>query len=297
MSQNRIGYIGGSDIAAVMGLSRWKSPLQLWAEKTGTIVDDREESEASELGRELEDFVARKFGRKTGLKVRKAPQIYKHKQYDFFRCQVDRLITGTDELLEVKTANQYKLKEWSGDDIPQEYILQVMWQLGITGRNKGWIAVLIGGQKFLYKEIVFDNELFNKMVEQALIFWQCVQDKIPPLACGIDNPFIIELNPTHDDNIKEAQEEMDTKIGLLQETKFHIDQLIQTKDELEAQIKQVIGSALGIKTSKYVVTWKEQISKRLDNDKLKADGLYDKYLKQGSTRVLRVKLEKEKQNV
>src|SRR3990167_5448706 len=176
---NRVGFIGGSDIAAVCGLSKWKSPLQLWAEKTGKIEPkDLSDNEAVELGVELDDFCAKKFERKTGMKVRRSPKVYKHKDYDFFKCQVDRLIESTDMLLEVKTTSAWMVKDWEGEEIPLDYILQVQWQLGITGRKVGYICVLIGGQKFRYKQIAFDQELFNNLISQALIFWQMVQDEV-----------------------------------------------------------------------------------------------------------------------
>ena len=66
-AEERRQYIGGSDIAAVMGMSRWKTPLTLWLEKTGEIESTtNSNNEAVELGRELEDFVAKKFTRVTG---------------------------------------------------------------------------------------------------------------------------------------------------------------------------------------------------------------------------------------
>jgi len=153
---DRTKFIGGSDIAAVMGMSRWVTPLQLWSEKTGKIEPkDLSDNEAVEMGTELEETVARIFTKRTGKKVRRAPKNYTHPDNDFIRCQVDRLVEGTDELLECKTASAWKEKEWEGEEIPAEYILQVQWQLGITGRKVGHIAVLIGGQKFLYKASFF----------------------------------------------------------------------------------------------------------------------------------------------
>ena len=161
--EERKSYIGGSDIAAVMGMSRWKTPLQLWAEKTGKVEQpDLSNVEAVEMGSELEETVARMFTKRTGKKVRRAPKDYTYKhsskgggvdidaEFSFIRCQVDRLVEGTDELLECKTASAWKEKEWEDEEIPAEYILQVNWQLGITGRSIGHIAVLIGGQKLVY---------------------------------------------------------------------------------------------------------------------------------------------------
>lgn len=150
---NRNTYIGGSDIAAVMGLSRYNTPLKIWAEKTGKIEPaDLSAIEAVQLGSDLEEFVSAQFTKATGKIVRKAPKAYTHKDYPYMVAHIDRLVTGTDELLECKTCSFFKGEEWKDEEIPQEYILQVMWYLGITGRKVGYIACLIGGQKFVYKK-------------------------------------------------------------------------------------------------------------------------------------------------
>lgn len=254
--EDRKQYIGGSDIAAVMGVSRWKTPLQLWAEKTGAVeADDLSNNQAVQLGIELEEFCAKKFEKETGMKVRRAPQRYTHKEYPFMACQVDRLVTGTDELLEVKTCSAWKEREWAGEDIPIEYILQVSWQLMVTGRKVGHICVLIGGQKFIYKKIEADQGMFDKMIESAKSFWKMVEDRIPPVAEAADNSFMVELYPTANDQIKEASETISEAIGLLQQTKAQIIEMEKTKDALESQIKEVIGSNAGIKTPEFTVKW------------------------------------------
>ncbi len=288
---DRKTFIGSSDIAGIMGISRWSTPLQLWAEKTGKVEPkDLSDNEAVELGTELEDFVAQKFQRKTGLKVRRYSKDYAHAEFGYMRAHVDRLIEGTDELLECKTCSAWKAKEWEGEDIPQEYILQVMWQLGITGRRIGHIAVLIGGQSFKYKKIEFDYELFTSMVTCAKSFWDCVINDTPPMSTGADNDFIVELHPDSNEEIQDAEELNDT-IALRQETCMHIDELEKQKDEVEAKIKQRIGDNLGVKTSKYLVKWSKERQINIDTAKLKEDGLYDKYKKEGKKRVLRVNLQ------
>jgi len=288
---DRLGFIGGSDIAAVMEMSRWVTPLQLWSEKTGKVpAKDLSDNEAVEMGTELEETVARMFTKRTGKKVRRAPKNYTYKasskgssvdidvELDFVRCQVDRLVEGTDELLECKTASAWKEKEWEGEEIPAEYILQVQWQLGITGRSIGHIAVLIGGQKFLYKEITFDRKLFNKMIDEAVVFWSMVKDKTAPMAVGDDNPFIVKLHPENDNQLQEIQE-MNDSIALLQQVKSTIKDAMDQKSELEAKLKQVIGDNEGIITSDYKLTWKKQSTTRLDTKNLKEEQpeIYNRY--------------------
>jgi len=289
----RSNFIGGSDIAAVMGLSRYKTQLQIWAEKVGEVEpEDLSDKEYVQLGSELEEFIAKKFAKATGMKVRKAPQRYISKEYPFMACQVDRLIENTDMLLECKNASAWKEKEWAGEEIPLEYILQVSWQLMVTGRQKGYIAVLIGGNKFRYKEIQADQELFDKMEEAAIKFWQMTLDKTPPAATGDDNDILLALHPKSDEQIQ-AVEEMNDCIAILQKIKADISELDAQKDTLEAKLKEVIKDSLGIKTSEYIVKWQSQAVSKLNYDAIKADGIYEKYLIKKETRVLRVSKNKE----
>jgi predicted phage-related endonuclease len=239
------------------------------------------------MGNELEDTVARLFTKRTGFAVRRAPKNYQHKTYAFMRCQVDRLLVGTDELLDCKTCAAWKAKEWEGDEIPGEYIIQVMYQLGITGRSVGWLAVLIGGQTFRYKRIDFDKEMYDGIVSGVVAFWKMVQDKTPPMAIGMDTGFIAELFPNSDEQVQEI-ESMNDAIALLQETKMHIKELDKTKDDCEAKIKQAIGDHAGIKTSQYVITWKTQSRTAVDVEALKEAKLYDQFTKSSQARVLRV---------
>ena len=292
--QERMSYIGGSDIATIMSQSRWKTPYRLWAEKTGKIqMPDLSNVEAVEMGTRLEQFVADLFSEKTGKTVRKAPKTYTHPDYPYLVAHVDRLITGTDELLECKTCSAYKLEEWE-NKIPKEYILQVIWYLGITGRKKGWIACLIGGQKFVYMAIDFDEELFNTMVEKAVKFWEMVQKQIPPLILPEDDEVLGEIYSEHTDDMMILQD-LNDRVAYLQEIKMHIDEMTKEKKEIETELKTVIKDKAGFTTDKYKVTWKSQITRRIDTELLKTEepGIAQKYMKESAYRVLRITKEKE----
>lgn len=303
---NRHEYIGGSDIAKIMGLSRWGTPLSLWAEKTQKVpAKDLSNIESVELGNDLEEFVAKKFTQKTGKAVRRSPKLYHHPNYPYMVAHVDRLVTGSDELLECKTCSLFKKDEWENDEIPQEYILQVMWYLGITGRRIGHIAVLIGGQSFKYKQIEFDSELFDTMVESAKEFWQHVQDNTPPAVMANDDEtlkdlyadhseIMIELYPT-DEETARATQTFEERIAYLQEVKAHITSLQDEQKEIETHIKDIIKDNLGIKTPKYVVTWKSQNTTKFDTATFKKThvDLYNQFALTSSFRVMRIKANKE----
>lgn len=289
-------YIGGSDIAAVMGKSRYKTPYRLWCEKTGRIENTVTNLEAVELGTELEEFVAQTFSKRTGKAVRKAPKAYQHPDCPYIVAHVDRLITGTDELLECKTCSAYKLDEWQ-NAIPKEYVLQVMWYLGITGRKKGWIACLIGGQKFDYKSIEFDPELFNLMVERAKEFYNMVQTDTPPLILPDDDETLAEIYPKNTEDMIEA-EEFNERAAYLQELKMHRDEINGEIKEIETELKARIGENMGILTDRYKITWKTQSNRKLDTDRLKEDiKNFDDYYLTQSFRVLRITKRKDIENV
>ena len=306
VKENRHLYIGGSDIAKVMGLSRWGTPLSLWAEKTGKIPPkDLSNVEAVELGNDLEDFVANKFSQKTGKAVRRSPKVYQHPQYPYMVAHIDRLITGSDELLECKTCSFFKKDEWEGEEIPQEYILQVMWYLGITGRRIGHIAVLIGGQSFKYKQIEFDSELFDKMVDAAKDFWQHVQDDTPVDIVATDDETLKDLYSNHseimidliptDAQTKQACDVFEERVAYLQEIKMHIKQLQDEQKEIETSVKDIIKDNLGIKTPKYIITWKNQTTTKFDTAKLRQErpDTFEDYSYESSYRVMRISKNKE----
>jgi len=296
VTRDRNLYIGGSDIAAVMGKSRYKTPYRLWCEKTGRIENTVSNIEAVQLGTELEEFVAQTFAKRTDKPVRKAPKAYQHPDYPFMVAHVDRLITGSDELLECKTCSAYKLDEWQ-NAIPKEYVLQVMWYLGITGRKKGWIACLIGGQRFDYKSIEFDPELFNLMVERAKDFYNMVQTDTPPLILPDDDETLAELYPTNTEDIVEA-EEFNERAAYLQELKMHRDEINGEIKEIETELKAKIGENMGILTDRYKITWKVQTSRTLDTDRLKEDiKNIDEYYLTRPYRVLRIAKRKDIDNV
>jgi putative phage-type endonuclease len=308
-SEERRKYIGGSDIAAVMGMSRWKTPLKLWLEKTGEAEpDDLSKNEAVQLGSELEEFVAQKFARETGKQVRKQSKMYIHKDYPFMAAHIDRLITGADEILECKTCGSYKEDEWAEiveiiekdgikeekiiEKVPKEYLLQVIWYLGITGKKLAHIAVLIGGQKFKKRKIEFDEELFEVMVDMAKAFWNCVQTKTPPAVAPEDNTVLSEIFSNPNNELIQNQD-IEKNIVKLQQIKDDISALTGEKDMLEAELKSIIGESLGVETEKFKVTWPKYQKIQINTKRLKDDGLYDSYVDKSSYRRLVVSEKKK----
>lgn len=293
-AEERQQYIGGSDISAILGQNRWKTPYRLWAEKTGKVeLPDLSNNQAVKMGNRLERFVAELFTEETGKSVRRQTKTYRHPKYPFLVAHVDRLITGSDELLECKTCSAYKLEEWE-NDIPKEYVLQVMWYLGITGRKRGWIACLIGGQKFDYKVINFDAELFNLMVEKAAKFWDMVQNEIPPAMVAEDGATLAEVYPNNSDEMIQMSE-INDRVSYLKELEQEIADKNNEVEEIKTELKSIIKDKQGIITPAYKITWKTQTRKNLDTKRLWAEiSNIDDFAKISNSRVLRIaKIKKE----
>ncbi len=299
--KDRMKMIGGSDIAAVMGVSRWKTPLALWAEKSGEVeAEDISGKEYVQLGTELEDFVAKKFERESGLKVRRDTRTFTYNaDYPYMVAHIDRRIQGTDELLECKTCSAWKAKEWEGEEIPVEYILQVMWYLGITGMKKGYIAVLIGGQSFKWKEIDFDQDLFDKMVKAAADFMNAVANKQAPIAITGDKEILGQLYHGEGGELELEDNAVEGVVEALEERaalKRTVAEAYDRIEEIENQIKQDMGENDKCQAGLYKISWKSQTTKRLDTAKIKEAGIYDEYCKESVSRVFRVSKKKEKKS-
>lgn len=298
---DRTKFLGSSDAAGVLGLSRWATPLSVWAEKTGNIVLPEKESEAIELGRELESYVAKRFSRITGKKVARVNEPYHHKKHPFLAAQIDRRIVGEKAILEAKTASAWKAKEWKDGDIPMEYIIQVYHQLAVTGVEKAYIAVLIGNQEFKWKEINRDEKVLNDLVKKEVHFWNTfvVPNVMPTTIKKQDADTLDALFPVAEEGkeivLPENANQLCDSLEAFKEDKKNLEGLIdQTENELKAFIK---GNEIGV-TSLRKIFWTNQSRKSLDTKKLKSDNpeLYDTYAKVNNIRVFKIKSLMEGQN-
>jgi putative phage-type endonuclease len=173
--------IGGSDASVVCGINKYKSPLELWMEKTGQKPPE-EAGEAAYWGSRLESLVREEFTLRTGIKVIPVKQILKSKEYPFMLANLDgvcRCPVHGKCIFEAKTANAFIAGEWDKDAVPQEYILQIQHYLCVMGYAGAYIAVLIGGNEFRWKFVARDEELISMLIRYERDFWARVQDDVP----------------------------------------------------------------------------------------------------------------------
>ena len=292
--EKRKCFIGGSDCAGVLGLSRWETPLSIWASKTGQIPnEDKSDVLAIEVGNELEDLVCKLFSKRTEKKLARVNEAIFHPKYPFIGAHIDRRVVGEDAIFEAKTASGWKAKEWEGEDIPREYILQVMHYLAVTGQQIAYVACLIGGnQKFVWKQVVRDDEAIENLIKKEVEFWtKYVEPRVMPMqVMAADSDTLYNLFPLADTSEialdDEANKLCESVSAMVADSKLLDDQIEKAKNELKVMLKDHMAG----KTDTYKVTWKPQETTRIDTEKLKTEmpDLFQKFSKKTPSRVLRI---------
>ena len=280
--------IGGSDASVILGLNKWRTAFELWLDKTGQVPVSESASEAAYFGSILEDIVAKEFEVRSGKKVRRKKSMLKHPEYDFILANVDRMIVGEKAILECKTTSEYNLKEWENDEIPADYIVQVQHYLGVLGPEykKAYFAVLIGGNKFVWKEIERDDELIEMIFTAEVEFWNtAVLGGVAPALDG---------SSAAEEYLKKryAETESNKVIDLTAVNRERIKQYLQLKEsiaelqlqakELENQIKHEMKEAEYGFIGNYQTSWKPVVTNRIDTNKLKEQfpDVYEKVTKE-----------------
>jgi putative phage-type endonuclease len=192
--QRRAAGIGASEIAAVVGLSKYATPLDVYLRKTGQIhdvIDNR----AMRVGRRLEPVVIGEFCEETGEEVALYPcPMVAHPDHPYMLATPDAdLVSG--RLVEAKTASLRTLRDWGPegtDELPDQYLCQCQHQLAVTGRDECKLAVLIAGDELRVYTVERNERLIGQLTEAAAEFWSRVERRDPP-APDLAHPRTPEL--------------------------------------------------------------------------------------------------------
>ncbi|MEM3873213.1 MAG: YqaJ viral recombinase family protein, partial [Nitrososphaeria archaeon] len=140
----RMQGIGGSEAATAVGISRYHSRINLYLQKIGDLPIPQIDNERLYWGTVLEDVIAKEFSKRTGYGIQKLNYIIQHDDFPFMIGDIDRLILddqGPIGILECKNTSAYMEKEWTEDNFPIDYIVQIQHYLAITGYQFGYFAV------------------------------------------------------------------------------------------------------------------------------------------------------------
>lgn len=169
--QYRKKGIGGSDAGSICGLNPYSTAISVFQDKTQLQAEEKEDNEAMRQGRDLEEYVAKRFTEETGKKVRRANTIFYQEENPFMLANVDRLIVGENAGLECKTASAYSADKWKDGHIPESYEIQCHHYMAVTGADAWYIACIVLGKEFIWHKIERDEEVIQMLMQIESDFW------------------------------------------------------------------------------------------------------------------------------
>lgn len=262
--------IGGSDAGAVLGLNRYKTPVDVWLEKTGQIEpEDISEKDHIIFGNLLEETIAQEYARRNNVKVARVNATLRHPEHNYMLANIDRRVVGMGKGLECKTAGAWLASEWgpSGtDQVPDSYLIQCVHYMIVLGVNEFDLAVLIGGQEYRQYTIQRDPDLVRIVIERESEFWNdYVMTGMPPAPRTAND--IEALYPEDTDEIAIASMDIENSIKRLKDVREAIKEIEAEKETLENAIKIVMADRGTLKsaTGETLITWKKaKDSQRFD---------------------------------
>lgn len=286
--------IGGSEAAVIVGMNKWKSPFQLWLEKREEVEpEDLSDNEYVYWGNVLEQVVADRFCELTGKKVQRRG-LLQSEEYPFMLASVDRMVVGENAGLECKTANGFAGKQWEDDEVPDAYYIQCQHYMAVTGCERWYIAVLIGGNKFIWKCIERNPHDIDILISAEKAFWNKVQFDVMPEVDGSENCAFALSERFEGGHIEpvELDSEAGYILGRIDELQTLTKELTNEIEENKNKLRLMLGNnEIGLVGDRKV-TWKTQAGRTtIDSKKLKADlpDVFSKYAKTGNeSRVLRI---------
>lgn len=285
--------IGGSDAGAVCGLNPYVSSIGVYLNKIGK-APEVEDNEAMRQGRDMEDYVARRFSEKTGLKVRRSHQLYRSKEHPFMIADVDRMIVGEDAGLECKTVSAYGADKWKDGQIPVHYLLQCLHYMAVTGKKTWYIAAVILGVDFQYRKIEWEEEIISKLIEVEQRFWEqfvCsghMPDPDGTEACSESlTKYFNKAKKGTAIPLIGFDERLNRRELILQQ----IESLETEKRQIEQEVRCYLQENETAFNENYRVSWFNVETNRLDTKQMKEEhpDLYQKFLKKTVSRRLQIK--------
>jgi putative phage-type endonuclease len=274
--EKRRGCITGTDIAALMGVSPYKTLTGVWLDKKG-LSGELADNEAMYWGRALEDVIARRYTRDTGQELLKGSFMQK----GVVGGTIDFLAPDIDRIIEIKTAGIRQAIYWGDSNlelVPTQYLCQVQWYLGLHNKEKADIAVLIAGNDYRVYPITFNPELFKMMRDVAEDFWSdYIVGNKEPAPDGSDdyNAYLKHKNPFNNGLIAEPTEDIRLLCMAIASIKAETKKLESELECHEQKVKSLIGDLDGYKDSSLTVTWK----KSKDSEKTDWKGIAEELIR------------------
>lgn len=183
--------VGGSDVAAIFGVSPWTTPLDLWKIKKGQMKPPvKANANQLEMGHLLEPIAAYWYAKKTGNRVYEDTHLYQHADFPFALANFDRRFERSSDnepgILECKSCTYHKADEWADDAIPLYYELQLRFYLAVADVKIGAFSAVWGNNPdndlampAITRDKAKEDMIFERLEEWN---WSLEHDKPPTMA-------------------------------------------------------------------------------------------------------------------
>ena len=260
--------IGGSEVAAVMGLSNYMSPLDVYNAKIDPLgQDDLSDNQLVRYGQDMEPIIAKWYAQDTGQIVRVDNKVRIHDQYDWMKINLDRVIQGDDRgqgVMEIKTTSKWLFDMWVDPDSDQVpvYYPQIQHALAITGWK--WAVAVVNIER-TYEVIPVepDKEFQQMMFDICHDFWMNnVMKGIAPDPK--DDKEARDLwNVADPDTIIEATKEFIQWLSDLEMAKGRVKDAEAMRDDLQLKIRKFkADKEIAQFEGQVVATWKNNKPKK-----------------------------------
>lgn len=194
----RKSHIGASEIASIMGVDPWRTPYQLWCEKTG-LVESQPPNKAMERGIFMEDEALHRF---IAIKERfYEPMVGVYNRWDVASASFDGVSEDHKYMVEIKIPGERVYLEMKDVGIPKNYYYQCQWQMMINEKCKESEIFVYQTEHSNFSCLVFpDSLLHEKLLVEAKKFWECVLTNTPPALQPNECEFIFD--PQFDSLVK-----------------------------------------------------------------------------------------------
>lgn len=282
LSERKNG-IGGSDSPAVLGLSKWRSPLEIYFDKIDPKLDldPKILTEDQLWGLLHEPTIRQQYANRTGHEVTTIAGICQSEENPWMLATVDGVCQSEGILIEIKTANSRDgWGEPGTDEIPDAYKIQVHHNMSVTGLEVAHVPVLIGKSDFRIYIVHADKGLQRIITDKESRFWESVQRRIPPKPKTNNDMNLIYKNIRK--NAIAATPEIYELYQEISDLKLSIQDLEEKKKEAQLKVKSFMGENDSvIWGDDAIFTWKEtkgRASLNIRALKQEEPDIYNKFL-------------------
>lgn len=290
--KERMTGIGGSDLGAICGFSKWANAVDIYHSKQ-ELQEDVEENRYIEWGNRLEPVIREKASEVLGKEIIKPETFIRSQEHSFMIANLDGWIGDDRIVCEFKVADKWTEKlfgEPGSDFIPDVYLFQLAHYAIVMNASKCYLFVLIGGNDFRHYTYERNPELEAQIIRIEKNFWENhVMKRIPPEPKTYEEASTLWSN--HNDHSVVSEDAMSIHHDLLT-VRARIEELKQLEDKHKAELCKIIGEASVVLSPELnpIATWKTQKSSRIDTHKLKKEypDIAREVSKLTTSRVLRI---------